>query len=297
MWARSPYRGKLFWVLGWVAPLGCGEPHGPYPTVTLSIRGQVFTTAPIPVAVAGATVALREFKGLLTNPQTLAKTTTDQAGRYQVIYSFTSVCSPHDNTTNWIEASAEGYATASSFTTEEGQYSDPPIYCTSEPQVIDLSMEPIAVNTLIFTRADQSQIAFASDPLVFVWCGPWEEGVVPIATPSLQILFRGPSFAADPRWHLRVVVADVIPGQPLTFPNEFVFDQPKDVDLFVSDPPNELSTQAGGSSGSVTFQKLRCGAGGVVRLSIDALIGSEFGDGPPVRVTGSFSAAVGQPPG
>ena len=73
-----------------------------------------------------------------------------------------------------------------------------------------------------------------------VWCGPWEEGVV--ATPSFQVLFRGPS-AADPRWHLRAVAADVKLGQPMTFPNGFVFDQPKDVDVFVFDPPNALSTQ------------------------------------------------------
>jgi hypothetical protein len=152
---------------------------------------------------------------------------------------------------------------------------------------------PEPVNDLVFTREDQSQIAFPNDASLFVWCGPWEEGFVP--TPSLQILFGSPGPAA-PYWHLRAVVADVTPGQPLTFPNEFVFDQPKDVDVFVGDPPNELSTQAGGSSGSLTFQELQCGAGGRVSFTIDAVIGSEFGDGPPVSVTGSFSAPIGQPP-
>jgi hypothetical protein len=147
-------------------------------------------------------------------------------------------------------------------------------------------------NTLLFTRADQSRVAFSSGSSVRAWCGPWEEGEIEV--PSLQAIVLGSS-AADPYWHLRAVVADVTLGQPLTFPNNFVFDQPEDVDIFVLDPPNELSTQDDRSSGSVTFQELRC-TGGSVRFSIDAVIGSEFGNGPSVRVTGSFSAPIGQPP-
>ena len=150
-----------------------------------------------------------------------------------------------------------------------------------------------AQNGLVFTRADQSGIVFSSAAVLQVWCGPWEEGTTP--TQSLQILFGGPG-AEDPRWSLRTVVADVTIGVPLGFPNGFVFDQPKDVDLFLSDPSNELSTQDSRSSGSLTFQKLQCGSGGEVQFSIDAVIGSEFGDGPSVSVTGSFQAEVGQPP-
>lgn len=130
----------------WAAALGCGGPEEPHPTVTLSIHGQVLTAGPAPVAVAGTTVALRHFKGLLANPETLAETTTDQAGDYQLTYTFTSACEPQDNTTDWIEASADGYETASSFTLEAGQFSDPPIYCTGELQVINLSLQPISMN-------------------------------------------------------------------------------------------------------------------------------------------------------
>lgn len=149
------------------------------------------------------------------------------------------------------------------------------------------------LNTLVFTRADHSVIAFASGAQVFVWCGPWEEGFV--ATPSLQILFGGPA-QADPRWHLRAVVADVAVGQPLPFPNGFIWDQPKDVDVFLADAPNELSTTQSPANGSVTFQRFQCGSGGSVEFSIDAVLGSEFWDGPSVGVSGSFRAAVGQPP-
>lgn len=149
-------------------------------------------------------------------------------------------------------------------------------------------------NDLVFTRADQSRIAFSSGALLFVWCGAWEEGVV--ATPSLQVLFGGPT-AGDPHWHLRAVVADVTLGEPLPFPNSFIWDQPKDADLFVGDPPNELSTSEGQSSGSITFHQLQCGSGGEVRFSIDAEVGSELFGAPSVAVTGTFRAPIGQPPG
>jgi hypothetical protein len=151
-------------------------------------------------------------------------------------------------------------------------------------------------NSLVFTRADRSEISFSSDAFLYVWCGPWEEGLV--VTPSVQVLFGGPG-PGDPRWHLRAVVADVTIGQPLAFPNGFVFDLPKDVDLFVADlsddPANELSSQDARSSGSITFQKLQCGSGGEIQFSIDAVIGSEFHDGPSVNVRGTFRAAIDPP--
>jgi hypothetical protein len=145
-------------------------------------------------------------------------------------------------------------------------------------------------NNLVFTRGDQTVISFSSDAQLFVWCGAWQEGEVD--TPSLHVQFAG----LEDGWQLRAVVADVTLGQPLSFPNNFVFDQPKDVNIFVLDPPNELSTQEDESSGSITFQKLGCGSGDEVQFSIDAVIGSEFSDGTPVSVTGTFRAPIGQPP-
>lgn len=153
-------------------------------------------------------------------------------------------------------------------------------------------------NALLFTRSsDQSVLAFSNAALLYVWCGEWEEGAIPAQ--SLHIAFGGPD-AADPTWSLRAVVADVSVGVPLTFPNTFIFDQPKNVDFFVNDsldnPKNECSTQDIRSSGSITFQQLQCLTGGVVQFSINAEIGSEFGNGPSVNVVGTFQAIVGQPP-
>jgi hypothetical protein len=156
--------------------------------------------------------------------------------------------------------------------------------------------EPLAPdpegNDLVFTREDQTTIQFPSDSGTLVWCGPWDEDV---GTPSLQILFYGPE-AEDPSWALGAVIADVVLGQPLSFPNAFDFDDPKDVAIFIVDPPNELSTQDDESSGTITFQELDCGSGGEVQFEIDAVIGSELTDGPHVHVTGTFRATVGEAP-
>lgn len=139
-------------------------------------------------------------------------------------------------------------------------------------------------NDLAFTRQDGTRIEFTS--ATFVWCGPWEEGQVMV--PTLHIVVGG----TDRHWHLRTVVDDVVIGTPLSFPNEFIRDQPRNADLFINDPPNELSTQAGASSGQIVFQKLDCRSRGSVEFTIDAVIGSEFGDGPPVTVDGSFRAPL-----
>lgn len=144
-------------------------------------------------------------------------------------------------------------------------------------------------NNLVFTRANQSQIIFQGAELL-VWCGPWEAGEV--ETLSLKILFAGPNSG----WQLRAIVTDVTLGQPLSFPNSFVSDQPKEVEFFINDPPNELSTHESESSGFITFQQLDCGSGGEVQFSIDAVIGSEFSDDNSVSVTGTLRAPIGTLP-
>jgi hypothetical protein len=151
-------------------------------------------------------------------------------------------------------------------------------------------VEPVpGQNSVVVTRADGTTVAIASN--VWAWCDAWEAGVVP--EPTVHVLMG--SQAA--RWELRLVQRDVRIGQPLAFPNSFIWDQPRNADLFVHDPPNELSTQQGNSSGSVTVEHLDCRANGGVRLRIDAVVGSEYGDLPPVTVRGSFASPWTSPPG
>jgi len=115
MRARSAFhRSFLYSALASLPGLGCDAVSEPPPTVTLSFHGQVFSSGPTPVTIAGATVALRQG-ALQTTPKTLAETTTDQNGKYQLTHSFASRCEPQDTTPDWIEVSDNGYETASSY--------------------------------------------------------------------------------------------------------------------------------------------------------------------------------------
>jgi hypothetical protein len=93
-----------------------------------------------------------------------------------------------------------------------------------------------------------------------------------------------------------VVVDDVTIGEQMSFPNSFVWDQPTGVAVFVSDPPNECSTAELDAGGYVVFQRFDCGDAGQLQFSIDAVLGSEYGDGPPITVRGTFKAPVSRPP-
>lgn len=147
---------------------------------------------------------------------------------------------------------------------------------------------PQVQNDLVFEREDNTVIAFSGTARV--WCGPWEPGEV--AAQSVHVLVGN----AQGGWKLMAVVDDITVGVPVTFPNTFIFDDPDGADLFILDPPNELSTQAEDSSGSITFTEIDCTAGGEVAFTIDAVIGSELGGQPTVSVTGSLSGGVGAAP-
>lgn len=146
-----------------------------------------------------------------------------------------------------------------------------------------------ARSSLVFTREDGTLAEVGQR--YFVWCGEWEPGEV--ATPAVHV---SNMTLAEAGWMLRAVRADVGGGATITFPNDFIFDQPEGALLFINDRDNELSTAEPESSGSITFQEVSCERGGTVRFSVDAVVGSEFGDGPTMRVTGSFRGTVGDRP-
>jgi hypothetical protein len=162
------------------------------------------------------------------------------------------------------------------------------------PGCADSPSEPnVAENELVFTRANGSAVTFPAGAKSVAWCGPWD-AELDLEMPTLHIFFGTPQPAAY--WSLSAVRADVRIGQPLAFPNSFVFNQPRNASLFVLDPPNEVSSAEGGSSGSITFEELNCALGGQVRFTIDAMLGSEFSDGAPIRVQGSFRGTIEPPP-
>jgi len=149
---------------------------------------------------------------------------------------------------------------------------------------------------LVIIRADGSTIQFPPDARVYLWCGPWEEGSVDTLTIHVWYGTCGTGMPAA-GWWLRAVHADIVLGDTLWFPNSFVWDQPHGADLFLWDPPNELSTSQPESAGYMIFHALPCGHGDVVEFSIDAVLGSEYHDLRPVTVRGRFRArTTGAPP-
>jgi hypothetical protein len=157
--------------------------------------------------------------------------------------------------------------------------------CGSDP--VEPAFE--RANNIAISRPDGGGLAFA--PSVWAWCGPWEAGEVP--EPTVHVLVG----SSASRWEFRAVRRDVKIGEALSFPNSFIWNEPRGADMFVHDPPNELSTQTGQSSGAVIIEDLDCSPGGGIRFVIEAVVGSEFGDGPPVIVTGNFTSPWTGPPG
>lgn len=140
---------------------------------------------------------------------------------------------------------------------------------------------------LVFKRTDGSVIRFAGTPRV--WCGPWDEEV---ARRSVHISQRG----ARRGWELSAVRRDIKVGRPIEFPNEFVYTRPRRAQVFVYDAAIEASTAEEESSGSMVFSRLSCKLGGVVEFSIDAVLGSEFSDGEPVQVSGTYRGLLSKRP-
>jgi hypothetical protein len=138
-------------------------------------------------------------------------------------------------------------------------------------------------NGLVFLRPDGSEIAYPG--AVRVWCGPWEADV-PVRTLHVRVGTRGRPF-----WRMSAVLADVRRDPVVRFPHTFVFDRPSDALLFAVDGTNELSSAEEEASGRMTFRRARCGARLRVRFRVDARLGSEFSDGEPVRVRGTFAAS------
>jgi hypothetical protein len=138
-------------------------------------------------------------------------------------------------------------------------------------------------NTLVFTRTDGSLVEYPFD--VRIWCGHWEPNV-PVRTLHVRIGWSRPTS----RWSLSAVVGDVRRRPVVRLPRIFVWNEPKGALLFATDGQNELSSAEEEASGRIRFDRVRCGRRLAVRFRIRAVLGSEFFDGKPLSVRGSFRA-------
>jgi len=147
---------------------------------------------------------------------------------------------------------------------------------------------------LVFTRENGSAIEFRPSADTYVWCGPWEEDNVMV--PTLHV-FHGDMYEADsPRWELQAVYGDFSPGDTLRFPNVFIWDAPDSAHVFISDPPNELTTDLEGASGWIVVHKVPCLGADEVEFEIDVVLASELAEMPWVSMRGHFRHAVTERP-
>jgi hypothetical protein len=136
---------------------------------------------------------------------------------------------------------------------------------------------------LTWARPDGTPVAFRPD--VRVWCGPWDPDV---RVPSIHVRVGA---GRAPRWELHAVVADVKRRPVVRLPNTFVFDHPKGAQLFATDRRNELNSETDGSRGRIRFQRVSCGRRLRIAFRFSGRVASEFSDGEPLTVHGSFSAS------
>jgi hypothetical protein len=133
----------------------------------------------------------------------------------------------------------------------------------------------------LFRRADGSAIVFPG--AVRAWC----DGK------SLNVASLGRRMR-DSRWQLEIARKRLHPRRVL----RFSWRRANGVGIFVFDGKtrNEASEGPEGSRGTVTLRRVTCRRGGLLRIGLSGTIASEFSDGKPVRVSGTYRGTVSSPP-
>ncbi len=140
-------------------------------------------------------------------------------------------------------------------------------------------------NQIVFTRPDSSKITMGTE--YAICCGIWEAGFIDKNT--LKIFFFDPS-SQKSFWKLFLIVDEIQAGETYSFPTDV--SSPLKMFAFDTSDQNELSSDDDASTGTVTVEVMACGPPLEVRVTIDAVLGSEFHLGPPVAVSGEFRATV-----
>jgi hypothetical protein len=147
--------------------------------------------------------------------------------------------------------------------------------------LLALAGSAAAAESPLFRRADGSTIVFPG--VVRAWCG----------TERLNVFSLG-RFRQS-RWQLQVPRRYVRPGRVV----RFSWLRRKGLVIFVYDAKtrNEASVGAEGAHGAVRFLRATCRRGGVVQIRLSGTLASEFLDGTPVRMSGSYRGRIGPRPG
>ena len=137
-----------------------------------------------------------------------------------------------------------------------------------------------ATSSPLFRRADGSAIVFPGT--VRAWCD----------TKTLNVVSLGG--IQQSRWQLEVAKTTLRPGQTVSFS----WRRANGIGIFVYDAKthNEASEGAEGSRGVVTLRRATCRRGGSLEIGVSGTIASEFGDGKPIRISGTYRGTVGSAP-
>ncbi len=156
---------------------------------------------------------------------------------------------------------------------------------------IEPKKENIIRNNLVFTRQDESVIEMGEE--YAICCGIWEPGTIDKNT--LKIMVYDPAQQKS-GWKLFILPEIAVANTSYQLPTPPAGESA--VSVFIWDAPqhNELNSEQGESSGSITIHSLSCGTPLQISLEIDAWLASELGGAPPVHVSGTFECTIYQNP-
>jgi hypothetical protein len=120
-----------------------------------------------------------------------------------------------------------------------------------------------------------------------VCCGLYDPGFV--NENAMRIVFYDPA-NIKPRWEVLILVDRAQQGEVATLPTTVVSPShvPR-ISMFVATQSNEFSSDAQGSSGTITVHSFHCTSASIqIDFSIDATIHSEYWDGGTIQVKGTF---------
>ena len=139
-----------------------------------------------------------------------------------------------------------------------------------------------ASDSPLFRRANGGAIVFPGT--VRAWCDAKRLNVFSLTRRVRQS-----------RWQLQIARKQVHPGRVV----RFSWRHANGIGIFVYDAKtrNEASEGAEGSHGTVTVRRASCRLGHVVEIALAGTIASEFSDGKPVRVSGTYRGRIGSRPG
>jgi len=141
------------------------------------------------------------------------------------------------------------------------------------------------------TRHDGSHVDLGEHARA--WCGAEDAASIAAGQPRALHVVLGafPPTRSKPRSYLyvsrrlsalrrsRVLTA----GEDEDFPTAYVFD---------AKTGNEVASNLNGAHGTVRFRTVTCKPGDEVRVSLDTVLVSENGGGPPIHVRGELRAPI-----